>query len=272
MTLAMSAETPPDLVDTHCHLNHPRFEADAAAVVERAHAAGVRRMLLVGYDLPSSRQAVAMADPDQGLYAAVGIHPHAASEWCGAAEAELRGMLAAPAVLAVGEIGLDFFRNLSPVAHQEEAFRAQLLLAAELGLPFVTHTRESVPEALDLLEATLGSSIRGVMHCWSGTPEQAERAIGLGLHLGFGGSVTYPGNDQVRRALRESPVGRVLLETDSPYLAPLPLRGRRNEPAFLTHVLARVALERGESAAAVAAATSAAAGRLFGWPEPAPAL
>jgi TatD DNase family protein len=249
--------------ETHCHLNHDRFAADYEETVARARAAGVTRFVLIGYDLPSSRRAVELARPDEGLYATVGIHPHDAETWSAGAEREVRALLAAPGVVAVGEIGLDFYRNLSPREAQYAAFRAQLDLAAELELPFVVHTRESVTPSLDVIEPYARAGLQGVMHCWSGTVEEARRARGLGLLLGIGGVLTYKNAGELPEAAAESPLESLVLETDCPYLPPVPHRGQRNEPAYLPLVASRLAELKGVSPEEVAERTSAAAARLF---------
>lgn len=252
--------------DTHCHLNHESFAADFDAALARARAARLTELLLIGWDLPSSRRAVELARPEVGLFAAAGIHPHDAESWDAAAEAELRRLLRAPGVVALGEIGLDFYRNLSPRAEQEAAFRAQLELAAELELPVVVHTRESVTPSLDLLEPFAAAGLRGVMHCWSGTLEEARRALSLGLTLGVGGVLTYKNPGALAEVVTESPLSALVLETDSPYLPPVPHRGRRNEPSYLPLVAERVAALRGISPREAGEATRAAGRALFRLP------
>jgi TatD DNase family protein len=249
--------------ETHCHLNHDRFAADYEPTLARARAAGVTRFVLIGYDLPSSRRAVELARPDEGIYATAGIHPHDAETWSAAAERELRSLLRAPGVVAVGEIGLDFYRNLSPREAQYAAFRAQLDLAAEQGLPIVVHTRESVSPSLDVIEPYAHRGLRGVMHCWSGTVDEARRARGLGLLLGIGGVLTYKNAGELPDVVRESPLESLVLETDCPYLPPVPHRGQRNEPAYLPLVAERLAELKGVLPEAVASGTSAAAAALF---------
>jgi TatD DNase family protein len=244
--------------DTHCHLNHSQFEADWPAALERARAAGVRTLLLVGFDLPSSRRALELAvSAGPGLWAAVGIHPHDAEDWSPAARDELGELAAAPQVAAIGEIGLDFFRDLSPRDSQARAFRAQLELAAELGLPIIVHTRDSVTPSLDLIEPFARNGLRGIMHCWSGTAEEARRARELGLLLGIGGVLTYKKPGALPAIAVEVGLPGLVLETDSPYLSPTPHRGRRNEPAYLPLVAERLAALLEVPAREVAAVTRA---------------
>jgi TatD DNase family protein len=254
--------------ETHCHLNHRQFAGDAPAVLERARAAGVTELVVIGYDLPSSEAAAEWADPAAGLYATAGVHPHDAAAWDAAAEARLRTLLRRPGIVALGEIGLDFYRNLSPRDAQYAAFRAQLDLAAELGLPVVIHTRESMAECLEVLAPYAAGGLRGVLHCWSGTAAEARAALALGFHLGIGGVLTYAKPGDLPQVVVESPLDRLVLETDCPYLAPTPHRGKRNEPAYLPLVAERIAALKGLGVAAVAAATTAAARSLFRLGEP----
>jgi TatD DNase family protein len=252
------------IFETHCHLNNRRFEGDLELTLARAREAGVSELLLIGYDLPSSREVVEMARPEEGLFAAAGIHPHDAEAWSAETEAELRSLLARPGVLALGEIGLDFYRNLSPVEAQETAFRAQLELAEELRLPIVVHTRESVTASLGLIEPYARRGLRGIMHCWSGTVDEARRARDLGLLLGIGGVLTYKNPGELPAVVEDSPMESLLLETDSPYLPPTPYRGKRNEPAYLPLIAERIAEIKGLTAEDVAAMTRDNALRLFG--------
>lgn len=254
----------PRYFETHCHLNHPQFDVDREAVLARARAAGVSELLLIGYDLDSSRRAVELARPEEGLYAAVGIHPHDAEAWSASLEAEVRALAGRPGVVAIGEIGLDFYRDLSPRGAQYTAFRAQLELAAELRLPFVVHTRESVSPSLDVIQPYAEAGARGIMHCWSGTLEEARRARSLGMLLGIGGVLTYKKPGELPEVVADTPLEGLVLETDCPYLPPVPHRGRRNEPAYLTLTAARAAELQGIEAPALAAATRANALRLFG--------
>ncbi len=251
------------LVDTHCHLNHTLFAGEVDETLERARAAGVGECILIGFDLPSSRLAAEMADPAAGLFATVGIHPHDALTWSAEAERELRQLAERPGVVAIGEIGLDFYRDLSPQEAQYAAFRAQLELAMDLGLPFVTHTRESVAEALDVLEPYCRAGARGVMHCWSGAVDEARRAWSLGLYLGIGGVVTYKKPGDLPLVVQAATESALLLETDAPYLPPMPHRGKRNEPGYVALIAQKVAELRGVSPNEVAASTTANARRLF---------
>jgi len=254
---------PAMLVDTHCHLNHADF-GDLDAVLRRAREAGVGALLVIGWDLESSERAAALARPEEGRYAAVGIHPHDAAQWSRPAEGCLRALLASEGVVAVGEIGLDFYRDLSPRSLQSAAFRAQLGLAAELGKPVVVHTRESVSASLDELEPFTARGLRGVMHCWSGTAAEARRARALGLTLGVGGVITYRKPGELPAVVGECRLEELVLETDAPYLAPVPYRGHRNEPAYLPLVAEAVARLRDCAREEVEAGTTATAARILG--------
>lgn len=257
----------PRYVDTHCHLNHERFAGQAAAVLQRAAAVGVERVVVIGCDVPSSRWAVELAAEHPGVFAAVGLHPHSAGEWSASTERELRELAGHRKVVALGEMGLDFYRDRAPRPAQVLVFRAQLALAAELGLPVVVHTRESMPEALAELEGPAVAGLRGVLHCFSGGVEEARHAVALGLHLGVGGVLTYPRPGELPAVAVAVPLERLLLETDAPYLPPVPHRGRTNEPAYVPLVAHRLAALRGCPVETVAAATTTAAAALFGLEE-----
>jgi len=255
------------IFETHCHLNHAQFARDYDAALQRARAAGVTELLLIGCDPASNRRVVELARPEEGIYAAVGVHPHDAGKWSAEVEAELRTLVRAPGVVALGEMGLDFYRNLCPPDVQYTAFRGQLELAAELELPIVVHTRESVTPSLDLIEPYARAGLRGIMHCWSGTLAEARRALDCGLLLGVGGVVTYKKPGELPDAVAESPLDSLVLETDSPFLAPTPYRSKRNEPAYLPLIAARVAEIRGVEVGEVVEQTRRNALRVLGLAE-----
>jgi TatD DNase family protein len=225
--------------DTHCHLNHPELYAEWSAVLFRAQQSGLYRLFVIGYDLESSRHGVQLAEQSDALYAAVGIHPHDAVQCTRETLMELRELARSPRVAAIGEIGLDFYRDLSPREAQYQAFHAQMQLAAELGLPVVIHCREAYEELLDVLSEY--PAVRGVLHCFAGSAEQAQRGLALGYFLGIGGVITFKSAESLRAIVRTMPRDRLLLETDAPYLAPHPYRGERNEPAYLPLIAQRVA-------------------------------
>lgn len=254
----------PFLVDTHCHLNSEALADEAGEAVARALEAGVERMVVVGYDMTSSEEAVALAERLAPVYAAVAVHPHDARNYDARAEARLRELAAHPCVVAIGEIGLDYHYDFSPVEEQAAAMQAQLRLAEEAGLPVIIHCREAYRDVLDALERAEGARANGVvMHCWAGEPAEAKRALALGCHLGIGGVVTFKNAEAVRTAARAAPADRLLVETDAPYLAPVPHRGKRNEPAYTRLVAEKLAEVRGEPLEAVAAQTTRNALALF---------
>jgi TatD DNase family protein len=260
------------LIDTHAHLDFPQFDADREAVIERAKGAGVTAIVNVGADLVSSHRAVALARKVPGIYAAVGMHPHDAKKLDGAALAELRELAQLPKVVAVGEIGLDFYRDLSPRDVQRRAFRAQLAWAAKLAKPVVIHDRDAHDEVMAILSdwaAGLKSSPLagrlGVLHTFSGDLAMAEQALELGFYVSISGPVTYRNARHLPDIVRALPLDRLLVETDCPYLAPHPHRGKRNEPAHVRLVAERIAALRGATMGELAAATTANAERLFGF-------
>lgn len=239
------------LFDTHCHLNDEAYQGDLTAVLERARRAGVARMLVVGYDLPSSRRALALAEAEEGIYAAVGIHPHEAAAVTVADLDRLEEMMAHPKVVALGEIGLDYHYENSPRRAQQEALRAQLALARKAGKPVVIHGREAHADLVAALKAE-GGCYQGVMHCYSGSKEAARDYLEMNLHISVAGPVTFKNARKLLEVVPALPPDRLLIETDAPYLAPHPWRGRRNEPAYLLAVAERVAELLGMTAEAVA--------------------
>ncbi len=254
------------LVDTHAHLDFEQFDRDRQAALRRAVEAGVAWLVDVGADLASSRRAVALAQEEPRIWAAVGVHPHDAATVTAAALAELRSLAHGPRVVAIGEIGLDYYRDLSPRPRQREAFAAQLALAQELELPAIVHSREAHAETLEMLRAAArraGVALRGVMHCFSGDLELARAVLDLGFYVGIGGPVTYPTAGGLAEVARLVPLERLLVETDSPYLAPQARRGQRNEPAYVRLVAERVAELRGLPPEEVGRITSDNARALF---------
>ena len=235
-----------DLFDTHAHLHFPEFAGDLEAVLERARAAGVRCMVTIGTDVESSRAAVALAGREPDVWAAVGIHPHAAGLADEARLAEIERLAAAPRVVAIGETGLDFFRLLSPRDAQERLFRAQLALALRLRKPVLVHCRDAHEETLAILAEVPVGEAGGIMHCFSGDTAIARRCLDLGLLISLAGPVTYPKARALPEVAKVVPADRLVVETDCPFLPPQPYRGKRNEPAYLAVTAARVAELRGE--------------------------
>jgi TatD DNase family protein len=263
----------PELIDIGANLTHDSFAADRAAVIERAAAVGVTRLIVTGTSVTGSVQAVALAETRPGtLYATAGVHPHHATEFDRHTLAALERTHASAAVVAVGECGLDYFRNYSPREAQRAAFAAQLELAASNGRPVFLHQRDAHAEFLEILAPRRASLVGGVAHCFTGGPEELAAYLDLDLHIGITGWICDERRaDGLRRALPQIPLDRLLLETDAPYLVPRdlqpPPRGRRNEPAFLRHILEHVAERLERPPEVVAAATTANAVRLFGLEE-----
>lgn len=224
--------------DTHCHLNHPDFAADASHVWNRAREAGVHHAIVVGYDLASSETALQIAEQFDGCWASVGIHPHDAVQCEQNALLRLHQLASQRRVVAVGEIGLDYYRNLSPREAQQHALEQQMDLALQLRLPVIIHCRDAYDDLLDTLSRY---SLRGVLHCFSGEPRHAQRAVEMGWYLGIGGVVTFKNAHTLREVVQQTPLENLILETDAPYLAPMPYRGKRNEPAYIPLIAEMVA-------------------------------
>jgi TatD DNase family protein len=256
------------LVDTHAHLHDPAFDADRADVLGRARAAGVGRVLTIGTDVPTSEAAVALAAAEPDVFAAVGIHPHDAAGADDAALARIAALARAPKVVAIGEIGLDYYRDHSPRPAQRRALAAQLALARGLGKPVLLHCREAHADLLDLCAAEGLAAAGGILHCFSGDLEVARRGLALGLLLSIAGPVTYPNARRLPEVVRGVPLDALVLETDCPYLPPQPWRGRRNEPAYLGATAARVAELRGVPVTVLARETTRTACRRLGLPAP----
>lgn len=250
------------LVDTHCHLE---MLDDPAAAVAEAKAVGVEQIVTIGIDVESSRRAVQLAGREPGVYATVGLHPHDAQRLDDAYLAALEELVVQPCVVAVGEVGLDFFRDLSPRDAQRAAFSAQIALARRAGLPLVVHVRDAGDEAMAQLAAE-ASDLTVVMHCYS-LPEHVDECNARGYYASFAGNVTYKNAAGLREAAARVRDDRLLVETDAPFLAPVPNRGNSNVPAWVTHTAALVAAVRGVSAAELAALTTANARRVFGLAE-----
>ena len=257
------------LIDSHCHLADAAFEADRGAVLSRARAAGVEAIVVVADDVAASRACLALcgghrapSDVAPQLAATAGIHPHNAAGFDDAAARELTSLLADPAVVAVGETGLDYHYDRSPRDAQREAFAWHLAQAAALGKPVIVHSREADEDTARLI-ADAPAGLTGVLHCFSAGPAVLEAALGRGLAVSWSGMITFRGWAQAR-ALEAVPEGSLLVETDAPYLAPAPHRGKRNEPAFVAATAARLAELRGMTAEGMADLTAANARRLFG--------
>jgi len=252
------------LVDSHCHLDDPKFDPDREQTIGRALAAGVERILAIGTGSgpPDLEAGIRLAGRYPFIFATVGVHPHDASKADAETFSRLDVLAAHAKVLAIGEIGLDYHYDFSPRDVQRAVFERQLDIAAAAGKPIVIHTREAWSDTMSLLRNRWRGA--GIMHCFSGDAAQAREALDLGFHLGFGGVLTFPKADGVREAARIAPDDRLLLETDCPYLAPVPHRGKRNEPAFVVEVAHRLAALRGVTPDRIAELTTANFDRICG--------
>jgi TatD DNase family protein len=258
-----------NLIDTHCHINFDAYDADRDAVLGRSVEAGVRRIIIPSVDMPISRDICRLVAGADMLYGAVGVHPNSTADYNPAWLDELRALAAQPRIVAVGEIGLDYYWDDSPKSKQFEAFEAQLELAAQVGLPVIIHNRNASEDCLRILESwarTLPESLKdrpGVMHSFSGDMQIAERALAIGFYLGFSGPITYKNAEETRRVAAAAPLDRLLVETDGPFLTPVPYRGKRNEPAYIPYMVERLAALKTIPVEEMGAATTRNAEVLF---------
>jgi len=250
------------LIDTHAHLGFDVYEGDRREVVYRAVESGVRAILNVGIDLDSSRRSVSFSEEYSPVYAAVGIHPHDVAAAGDEDLAELETLLQHPKVVAIGEVGLDFYRNHSPEDVQRRYLRLFLDWSLSSGLPLIIHTREADDTMLSMLRDRSRSGWRGVFHCYSGDEAMAEQVLRLGFYISFTGVITFK-NSRAAEVLRQIPLDRLLVETDCPYMAPAPHRGKRNEPAYVNQIAQKMAEIKGVPFQEVARVTSANAEELF---------
>jgi TatD DNase family protein len=252
-------------IDTHCHLNDPAFQDDYQNVLENALQSGVGALIVVGYDLESSRRAVQLAQEYGPVFAAVGIHPSDADTWGATMAQEIRRLLTEPKVVALGEIGLDYHYDDAPAKEQQmQVFREQLTIAKQLQKPVIIHNREAHQDTWRVVNEVRLGPAGGVIHCFTGSRETARQWLAIGLYLSFAGPLTFTNARQIRELAREIPLERLLVETDSPYLAPHPRRGKRNEPGWVGLVGEKLAEVKEEPVERVMAATIANAQTLFG--------
>lgn len=254
------------LVDTHVHLHFPEFQSDLDQVVERAQTQGVKFFVNIGTDLVSSRKSIELAERFDFVYATVGIHPHDVKDRTPEEMCELAGLAKHPKVVAIGEVGLDFYRNLSPQDIQQKFIVQFFDMAKQANLPLVLHIRDAYQEMIELLKIHFKPPIRAVSHCFSGTRDVMEQLLDLGLYISFAGPVTYKKNDSLREAARACPLDRILIETDAPFLAPQDHRGKRNEPAFMVETARRIADLKGISIKELSDAVSKNSETLFNRP------
>ena len=255
------------LVDTHCHLDFEDLAAEQEGILARAKQVGVEQIITIGIDLPTSRRAIALAETNGMIYATIGIHPHNA---CALSSKDLQELLTLgrkSQVVAYGEIGLDFYRNYKSRPVQISCLQEQLNVARQLGLPVVIHDREAHEEVLQILLKQEAWEIGGAMHCFSGDWSFAKKCLDLGFYLSIAGPVTFAKAQILQDVARQCPLDRLLLETDAPFLAPVPKRGKRNEPAFLIHTAEKIASLRNLPFEEVARQTTSNARRLFKLPK-----
>jgi TatD DNase family protein len=254
------------LVDSHCHLDFPDFATERAAIIARARSAGVETMLTIGTRLDEFPGVRSIAEAHEEVWCSVGAHPHEAKDHVALMPEELIALAAHPKVVGIGETGLDFHYDLSPRDTQEHVFRTHIAAARATGLPLVIHAREADREVARILEEERPPP--GVMHCFSSGRALAEAALALGFYISISGIVTFRNAEDLRAIVCDVPLDRLLVETDAPYLAPVPYRGKRNEPAFVAATAAAVARLKGLEPQALATATSANFYRLFGKARP----
>jgi TatD DNase family protein len=262
------------LVDTHCHLDFNSFDADRQEVLERARESGVARILNPGINLESSRKAVSLAGAAPEVFSAVGVHPNDSLDWDENSLDVLRNLAREPKVVAIGEIGLDYYRDRAPREHQRRVFSEQLSLAAELGLPVIVHNRDATGDLLKILEDWFGTLVAshspvaerpGVLHSFSEEEGPAKDALEMNFLIGFTGPVTFRNAPGLQKVVAAVPVERLLVETDAPFLSPHPYRGKRNEPSMVRLVVAKIAEIHQETFETIASITTANASRLFQW-------
>jgi len=250
------------LTDSHAHLEMREFDRDRDEVIRRAEAAGIKRIVTVGTTLAECEKAVAIAAANPSVYAAIGIHPHEVKSIRKETYDRLRKIAGAKKIVAYGEIGLDFFRNISPPDVQVTRFGEQLELAKELGLPIIIHDRDAHRETVAMLkESGIG---RGIIHCFSGDYAMARECLDMGFYISVPGTITFPKSERLREIVAKVPLERLLVETDCPYLTPVPHRGKRNEPAYVAHTARKVAEVKKTSFEETARVTSDNAARVFG--------
>jgi TatD DNase family protein len=264
----------PEYIDTHCHLDFDAFEADRAIVISRAGQTGVKRIVNPAVDLTAAHHILALCHQYPNLSMAVGVHPNSATTWQHDTLSQLEDLAGQEQVVAIGEIGLDYYREAAPQAQQQKVFQQQLSLAARLELPVIIHNREATADILDILrEWTAGLKaynpplwkMPGVLHSFSGDLEAAQRAVGMNFLIGITGPITFKKAAELKLVVQNIAMDRILIETDAPFLTPHPHRGQRNEPAYVVYVAQQIAALKNIPLEQVAAVTTLNAERLFGW-------
>ncbi len=231
------------LIDTHCHLTMPQYDTDRTDVINRARDTGISHIITIGTDIEDSRRAIALAQEYEFIYAAIGIHPHDAKDFIDSENisAALKGLASNKKVVALGETGLDYHYMHSPAKIQQEHFRLEIRLAKSLGLPVIVHSRDAKDDTLQILKEENAGTAGGVLHCFSGDIGMAEKAMEMGLYVSFSGVITFKNARNILDIVKAVPLNRILIETDAPFLTPVPHRGKRNEPAFVKLVSEKVA-------------------------------
>ncbi len=250
-------------IDSHAHIQISQFNSDRDAVLTRAKDVGVTNILVIGFDLDSSQKAVELVENHDNLYATVGMHPHSAKDLTPDILSTFRDLLDNPKVIALGEIGLDYYRNLSPHQVQKDAFEKQLDLAEDMEMPIIIHNRDAYADILPILEQRRGK-MHGVLHCFTGDVDMMHRSIEIGCHIGIGGIVTYPNAKEVQEVAKQIPLERLLVETDCPWLTPQFRRGKRNEPAYVKAVAEKIAKLRNITSEEIGDITTNNFNTLFG--------
>ena len=251
------------LFDTHAHLDDKKYDQDREEMLKRAQAKGIQHIVNVGYDLASSQRSIRLAEQFAFIYAAVGIHPHDAGETTEESFSKLRKLAEHPKVVAVGEMGLDYFRDLSPRDIQQQVFRRQLGLARAIGKPVIIHDREAHGDIMTILKEEQAGQIGGILHCFSGSWEMAEQCLEMGFYLSIAGPVTFSNARKLVEIAAKVPLNRLLIETDAPYLTPEPYRGKRNESAHVALVAEKIASVRKITLEELAEATTSNGLRVF---------
>lgn len=254
-----------DLVDTHTHLNVEQFAGKEAEMIERAKAAGIKRLVVVGFDEPTIKKAMALAEKFPEVYLTLGWHPTEATSYTAEVEAQLKKWLAHEKVVAVGETGLDYHWTADSKAVQQEVFRRQIQLSKALNLPFTVHNRESTEDVYRIIKEESVGPAGAIMHSFNLEPDWLEKFLALGMHISYSGVVTFKNAPEVKASAQATPLNRLLVETDAPYLSPEPYRGRQNEPSYTRYVAEEIARLKGLSLEELSQRTTANAEKLFQW-------
>jgi len=252
-----------ELFDTHAHLDFPEFKKDLSEVLERSRKAGIKYIVNVGVDVESSLRSVDLSQKHSWIYASVGVHPHDAQKFDEEIYDLMKKLAEKEKVVAVGEIGLDYYRNFSPENQQKEAFRMQIVLAKELGLPIIIHDRDAHRDVLKIIKEEGAQDVGGIMHCFPGDWKMAKECFDLNFLIGIGGTVTFKKSAALQEVVKRAPTDMIVLETDCPYLSPEPLRGRRNEPANVKYTAKFAAELRGDDLEEFSYRTTLNAKKLF---------